>query len=91
MNEHARRECCRKITKEASSPTPYSVLLSIACSSVSKDDIGSVKLLKMFKDSDDEAVPVREPSSRLRRYSTQYISQPTGYPRGLFTSVPLRE
>ena len=78
-------------SKEASLPTLHSVFLSIACSSVSKDDIGSVKLLKMLKDSDDESVPVREPSSRLRRYRTHTYSHPTGYSRGLFTSFSLRE
>lgn len=77
--------------KKAAHQTPYSVFLSIAYSSVSKDDIGSVKLLKMLKDSDDESVPVREPSSRLRRYRTLTYSQLTGYPRGLFASFPLRE
>ncbi|KAG0378078.1 hypothetical protein BGX24_004805 [Mortierella sp. AD032] len=38
---------------------------------VSKDDIGSVKLLRMLKDSDDESAPVREPS-RLRRPRSTY-------------------
>ncbi|KAF9297418.1 hypothetical protein BGZ88_010139 [Linnemannia elongata] len=49
---------------------------------VSKDDIGSVKLLRMLKDSDDESVPVREPSSRLRRPRSTYGALQAGQQKG---------
>ncbi|KAF9083655.1 hypothetical protein BGX23_011245 [Mortierella sp. AD031] len=42
---------------------------------VSKDDIGSVKLLRMLKDSDDESAPVRE-SSRLRSVHGSKMPRP---------------
>ncbi|KAF9135681.1 hypothetical protein BGW39_001080 [Mortierella sp. 14UC] len=47
---------------------------------VSKDDIGSVKLLRMLKDSDDESAPVREPS-RLRRPRSTYGALQAGQQR----------
>ncbi|KAF9141855.1 hypothetical protein BGX30_004007, partial [Mortierella sp. GBA39] len=49
---------------------------------VSKDDIGSVRLLKMLKDSDDESVPVRELSSRLRRPRSTYGALQAGQQKG---------
>ncbi|KAG0294103.1 hypothetical protein BGZ96_001790 [Linnemannia gamsii] len=49
---------------------------------VSKDDIGSVKLLKMLKDSDDESVNVRE-QSRLRRPRSTFGSLQTGQQKSL--------
>ncbi|KAG0044240.1 hypothetical protein BGZ83_010513, partial [Gryganskiella cystojenkinii] len=39
---------------------------------VSKDDIGSVKLLKMLKDSDDESTSAPSSGSRLRRPRSTY-------------------
>ncbi|KAF9899846.1 hypothetical protein EC991_008231, partial [Linnemannia zychae] len=47
---------------------------------VSKDDIGSVKLLRMLKDSDDESAPMREPS-RLRRPRSSYGALQAGQQR----------
>lgn len=64
--------------------TPYSFQLPSLL--VSKDDIGSVKLLRMLKDSDDESVNVRE-QSRLRRYIYIHLhSKPVGF-QGMITSL----
>ncbi|KAF9361744.1 hypothetical protein BGX26_012465 [Mortierella sp. AD094] len=45
---------------------------------VSKDDIGSVKLLRLLKDSDDESASAVDPPSRLRRPRSTYGSLQTG-------------
>ncbi|KAG0002300.1 hypothetical protein BGZ79_003212 [Entomortierella chlamydospora] len=47
-------------------------------SDVSKENIGSVKLLRFLKDSDDESTSAVDPPSRLRRPKSTYASLQTG-------------
>ncbi|KAF9160704.1 hypothetical protein BGX21_006785 [Mortierella sp. AD011] len=46
--------------------------------SFSDDNIGSVKLLRFLKDSDDESISAIDPPSRLRRPRSTYASLQTG-------------